>query len=225
MDDLFFVSIQEDVVFPDGENVEELLSISLDPQVIIEPRKEGTTLTGTIEVTGEYLIDTEEEENIRQFFRHIPVHAFIPPHRQAASDSDIQIHSFDYDVQKPGRLMLTAELAVALVGYQETPVVPQANFNDELPVMEEAALETKSYDEHDKHVVIEEEGLEALSDESPVVEEEASVLVQKGNTEESSIFSWLGERSDQQAQWRFSIEKSGDVELISTQGEAQPPEE
>ncbi|OLN23498.1 hypothetical protein BTO30_05940 [Domibacillus antri] len=211
MEDLFLVSIREDVVFPDGEEVEELLSISLDPQVVIEPKMEGTSLTGTIEITGEYSIAEEEEENIRQFFRHIPVQAFIPPNRQTAEDTDIQIHSFDYDVQKPGRLMLAAELAVALVDQEEMTDEFAQDSHIELPVMEmeeeEEVVETN------------------LHEDSPVMEEEASVQVQKGNADAPSIFSWLEEQSEKQAQWRFSIEKSGDVELISTQGEAQPQEE
>lgn len=204
MDELFFVSIEEGVVFPDGENVEELLSISLDPQVTMDPNDRGTALTGTIEVTGEYYIATEEEENIRQFFRHIPVHAFIPPDRQLADDADIQIHSFDYDVQKPDRLVLTAELAVAV------------SFKEEETVFE---FDSHVNEEHEDHVE------EASVEEHVDIVEEASVQVQKGHTDEPSIFSWLEEQSEHQAQWRFSIEPSGDVALISTQGEAPPQEE
>jgi hypothetical protein len=205
MEELFFISIQEGVVFPDGEEVEELLSISLDPQVTMESKEEGTALTGTIEVTGEYSIVTEEEENNRQFFRHIPVHAFIPPDRQTVADTDIQIHSFDYDVQKPGRLMLTAELAVAvaLVEREETVFEFDSNSNEGHDHIVEAA----SVEEHD-HIV-----------------EAASVQVQKGHSEEPSIFSWLEERSEHRAEWRFSIETSGDVALISTQDEEPTQEE
>ncbi|OKL38258.1 hypothetical protein [Domibacillus mangrovi] len=204
MDELFFVSIEEGVVFPDGENVEELLSISLDPQVTMDSNERGTALTGTIEVTGEYCIATEEEENIRQFFRHIPVHAFIPPDRQLADDTEIQIHSFDYDVQKPDRLVLTAELAVAV------------SLKEEETVFE---FDSHANEEHEDHVE------EASVEEPASIVEEASVQVQKGHTEEPSIFSWLEERSEHQAEWRFSIEPSGDVALISTQDEVPPQEE
>lgn len=207
MDELFFVSIEEGVVFPDGENVEELLSISLDPQVTMDSKEEGTVLNGTIEVTGEYCVITEEEENIRQFFRHIPIHAFIPPDRRIADDTDIQIHSFDYDVQKPDRLVLTAELAVA-VSLKEDETVFEFDSN--------------SNEEHEESVEVEEASVEEHEDS---VDESASVQVQKGHTEEPSIFSWLEERSEHQAEWRFAIEPSGEVALISTQDEVQPQEE
>ncbi|MGG3450839.1 hypothetical protein [Domibacillus aminovorans] len=217
MDELFFVSIEEGVVFPDGESVEELLSISLDPQLTMDSKDEGTVLTGTIEVTGEYCIVTEEEENIRQFFRHIPVHAFIPPDRRIADDTDIQIHSFDYDVQKPDRLVLAAELAVVVsLKEEETVFEFDSNSNEE----HEDSVEEASVEEHVE--IVEEASVEEHEDS---VEEAASVQVQKGHTEEPSIFSWLEERSEHQAEWRFSIEPSGDVALISTQDEAPPQEE
>lgn len=219
MEELFLVSIQEDVIFPEGEEVDELMSISLDPQV----EQLESALNGSIEVTGEYSIVTDEEDNIRQFFRHIPVQVFLPSHQHLTEDSDIQIHSFDYDVEKPGRLSLTAELAFAV----STTQLKEVDEADELDAVDTVVYEQQdSYEEETVELELDEtESEEEQEEEQEDNEEEAAVQVQKRTEEEeASIFGWLDERPQNQAQWRFSI-TSGNVELISTQDGEQPPKE
>lgn len=215
MEELFFISLQEDVVFPEGEEVDELLSISLDPQITIA----DSVIQGSIEVTGDYRIYTEpglEEESVRQFFRHIPVQAVLPSNQQASSESDIQIHTFDYTVQKPDHLLLEAELAIA--------VSAAAADEEEIDPLEVVA---HIEEEHGEDVEEEaaDEGLEEQEEIEETEElEEAAVQVQKRTEDDPSIFSWLEERPAQQAKWRFQV-SSGNVELISTQDEEQPQEE
>lgn len=215
MEELFFISLQEDVVFPEGEEVDELLSISLDPQITIA----DSVIQGSIEVTGDYRIYTEpglEEESVRQFFRHIPVQAVLPSNQQASSESDIQIHTFDYTVQKPDHLLLEAELAIA--------VSAAAADEEEIDPLEVVA----HIEEEDSEDVEEEAADEGLEEQEEIEEteelEEAAVQVQKRTEDDPSIFSWLEERPAQQAKWRFQV-SSGNVELISTQDEEQPQEE
>lgn len=215
MEELFFISLQEDVVFPEGEEVDELLSISLDPQITIA----DSVIQGSIEVTGDYRIYTEpglEEESVRQFFRHIPVQAVLPSNQQASSESDIQIHTFDYTVQKPDHLLLEAELAIA--------VSAAAADEEEIDPLEVVA----HIEEENSEDVEEEAADEGLEEQEEIEEteelEEAAVQVQKRTEDDPSIFSWLEERPAQQAKWRFQV-SSGNVELISTQDEEQPQEE
>lgn len=215
MEELFFISLQEDVVFPEGEEVDELLSISLDPQITIA----DSVIQGSIEVTGDYRIYTEpglEEESVRQFFRHIPVQAVLPSNQQASSESDIQIHTFDYTVQKPDHLLLEAELAIA--------VSAAATDEEEIDPLEVVA----HIEEEDSEDVEEKAADEGLEEQEEIEEteelEEAAVQVQKRTEDDPSIFSWLEERPAQQAKWRFQV-SSGNVELISTQDEEQPQEE
>lgn len=215
MEELFFISLQEDVVFPEGEEVDELLSISLDPQITIA----DSVIQGSIEVTGDYRIYTEsglEEESVRQFFRHIPVQAVLPSNQQASNESDIQIHTFDYTVQKPDHLLLEAELAIA--------VSAAAADEEEIDPLEVVA----HIEEENSEDVEEEAADEGLEEQEEIEEteelEEAAVQVQKRTEDDPSIFSWLEERPAQQAKWRFQV-SSGNVELISTQDEEQPQEE
>lgn len=215
MEELFFVSIQEDVVFPEGEEVDELLSISLDPHITIK----DSVIQGSIEVTGEYLVNSMsgiEEDSVRQFFRHIPVQGVLPPDQQATAEEEIQIHTFDYKIEKPDRLTLEAELAVAVSAiateYKEMAVMAAAEEinNEETEEMIHAEIEENSSETEE----------EIINEET----EEAAVQVQKRMEDDSSIFSWLEERPVQQAKWRFQV-SSGNVELIATQDEEQPQEE
>ncbi|MET1031754.1 hypothetical protein [Domibacillus tundrae] len=215
MEELFFVSIQEDVVFPEGEEVDELLSISLDPQVTIK----DSVIQGSIEITGEYRINSIsgiEEDSARQFFRHIPVQGVLPPDQRAAAAADIQIHTFDYKIEKPDRLILEAELAVAVSAI--------AIEHNEVAVM--TATEEIDNETEEKIILGEIEENSSETEEETVDDEteEAAVQVQKRTEDDSSIFSWLEERPGQKAKWRFQV-SSGNVELIATQDEELPQEE
>ncbi|WP_050181201.1 hypothetical protein [Domibacillus robiginosus] len=223
MEELFFVALQEDVVFPEGEEVDELLSISLDPQVVIQ----GASVQGSIEVTGEYRINDHfgmEEDSVRQFFRHIPVQAILPPDQRAADGADIEIHTFDYTVKKPDRLILEAELAIAVsavrkVEEEQEPIVAaayeyetEASFENDLEELEDSETEESIQAEEDQEA------------DQTAETEDAAVQVQKRAEDDASIFSWLEERPVQQTKWRFQV-SSGNVELIATQDEEQPPGE
>jgi len=222
MEELFFVALQEDVVFPEGEEVDELLSISLDPQVVIQ----GASVQGSIEVTGEYRIHDYfglEEDSIRQFFRHIPVQAVLPPDQRAAEGADIEIHTFDYTVEKPDRLILEAELAIAVstvrkIEEEPAPIVaaayeyePEGSLENDAEELEESEAEESAEAEEEQET-------------AEMESEDAAVQVQKRAEDDASVFSWLEERPAQKAKWRFQV-SSGNVELITTQDEEQPQEE
>lgn len=232
MEELFFVALQEDVVFPEGEEVDELLSISLDPQVTIH----GASVQGSIEITGEYRIYDPfgtEEDSVRQFFRHIPVQAILPSDQRVADGADIEIHNFDYTVEKPDRLILEAELAIAVSAVrpdtEEQDILAAASPYEAYEYEAEAALENRAEEIEDveaEEVVKAEEVVEAEEEQEAAEVEtgEAAVQVQKRAQDDTSIFSWLEERPVQRTKWRFQV-SSGNVELIATQDEEQPPEE
>ena len=226
MEELFFVALQEDVVFPEGEEVEELLSISLDPQVAIH----GPSVHGSIEVTGEYRIHDPfgtEEDSVRQFFRHIPVQAILPSDQRVADGADIEIHNFDYTVEKPDRLILEAELAIAVSTVkqetEEQDILAASSAYEAYEYEAEAVLENET--EEIETIAAEEavESEEAIEAEEEQETEEAAVQVQKRADDDTSIFSWLEERPVQKTKWRFQV-SSGNVELIATQDEEQPQE-
>ena len=58
-------SVEESVWFQKGQEVSELISISLDPDIVIQEHDQYVSIRGALQLTGEYRIDennAEEEE-------------------------------------------------------------------------------------------------------------------------------------------------------------------
>lgn len=138
-------SLEESLWFRKGQEVEELVSISLDPDITIQENDQYVTIRGSLELTGEYKSIHEafqdEEENIStqkyvqtvevrdegicDFSHRFPVDITIPNNRiQSIYDIDVMVESFDYTLPERSCLKLSAELTISgLYGEQQT--IPQ----------------------------------------------------------------------------------------------------
>lgn len=179
-------SLEESVWFQKGQEVEELVSISLDPNITIQENEQYVSIRGTLELSGEYKrYQTEEteaeesvsaprfihsveerEEGICEFLHHFPVDISIPNNRiQSVYDIDVDVESFDYLFPERSCMKLTADLKISgLYGDQQyVPVSEDSEFemNDfernEGPQVSEEAEQTE-YAE----VILEEEHEENL---------------------------------------------------------------
>jgi len=135
-------SLEESVWFQRGQEVAELISISLDPDITIQENDQYVTIKGSLELTGEYKcpeqdeeeigssplngrqvhsIQEREEEGILEFRHQFPVDITIPQNRiQSIYEIDITVESFDYDFPERNSMKLTAELAITgLYGEQQ----------------------------------------------------------------------------------------------------------
>lgn len=136
-------SLEESVWFQRGQEVAELISISLDPDITIQENDQYVTIKGSLELTGEYkcpeqveegevapkfagrqihsVNEREEEEGILEFLHQFPVDITIPQNRiESIYDIDIQVESFDYDFPEKNSMKLTADLAITgLYGEQQ----------------------------------------------------------------------------------------------------------
>ncbi len=134
-------TLEESVWFQRGQEVGELLSISLDPDITIQENDQYVTIKGSLMLTGEYQCDpfkgetgdsppgpvrtiqsvTESQTGSLEFFHRFPVDISIPKNRIASIyDIDIKVDSFDYDFPEGGSLKLSAELAITgLYGDQQ----------------------------------------------------------------------------------------------------------
>ncbi|MBY0099105.1 stage VI sporulation protein D [Mesobacillus maritimus] len=136
-------SLEESVWFQRGQEVAELISISLDPDITIQENDQYVTIKGSLELTGEYkcpeqveegeeapkfagrqvhsVNEREEEEGVLEFLHQFPVDITIPQNRiESIYDIDIQVESFDYDFPERNSMKLTAELAITgLYGEQQ----------------------------------------------------------------------------------------------------------
>ncbi|WP_456273857.1 stage VI sporulation protein D [Bacillus sp. AK031] len=131
-------SLEEAVWFKKGQEVEELLSISLDPHITIQEQEQYVLIRGTLDLTGEYLpsntAEEDEPDNWYDFqhngkyvqrvdhrekgeceFSHsFPVDVTIPKNRIANLDEiDVYVDSFDYVVPENACLKLNADLTIS----------------------------------------------------------------------------------------------------------------
>ncbi|WP_421380244.1 stage VI sporulation protein D [Bacillus salacetis] len=131
-------SLEEAVWFKKGQEVEELLSISLDPHITIQEQEQYVLIRGTLDLTGEYLptSSNEEEEPDNwydlqhngkyvhrvdyrekgecEFTHSFPVDVTIPKNRIANLDEiDVYVDSFDYVVPENACLKLNADLTIS----------------------------------------------------------------------------------------------------------------
>ncbi|WP_174729800.1 stage VI sporulation protein D [Mesobacillus harenae] len=134
-------SLEESVWFQKGQEVAELVSISLDPNITVQENDQYVAIRGSLELTGEYtrqvISATEEQDSYTsakfvhsimeredggaEFLHQFPVDITIPNNRIASiNDIDITVESFDYLLPERGCLRLTADLAITgLYGEQQ----------------------------------------------------------------------------------------------------------
>lgn len=127
-------SLEESLWFRKGQEVTELVSISLDPDITIQENDQYVTIRGSLELTGEYRNDEEsaveeeenvpnqkyvervdpQEEGICEFSHRFPVDITIPNNRiQSIYDIDVIVESFDYSIPERSCLKLSAELTIS----------------------------------------------------------------------------------------------------------------
>ncbi|WP_066311550.1 stage VI sporulation protein D [Bacillus sp. FJAT-29814] len=127
-------SVEESLWFRKGQEVEELISISLDPDITIQENDQYVTIRGSLDLTGEYksLQDdqdyqgegvasqkfvervAEREEGTCEFSHRFPVDITIPNNRiQSVYDIDVLVESFDYSLPERSCLKLSAELTIS----------------------------------------------------------------------------------------------------------------
>lgn len=139
-------SLEESVWFQKGQEVDDLLSISLDPNITIQENDQYITIQGSLELTGEYNrtqnIQSEEEEvfkapklvhsvlereeGVYEFLHHFPIDITIPFSRvQSVDDIEVEIETFDYVFPERSCLNLTAELSIAGLTTEEQDSVEE----------------------------------------------------------------------------------------------------
>lgn len=127
-------SLEESLWFRKGQEVAELVSISLDPDITIQENDQYVTIRGSLELTGEYRSEEDsaenedenapnqkyvervdpQEEGICEFSHRFPVDITIPNNRiQSIYDIDVIVESFDYAFPERSCLKLTAELTIS----------------------------------------------------------------------------------------------------------------
>ncbi|WHX99500.1 stage VI sporulation protein D [Neobacillus sp. DY30] len=160
-------SLEESLWFRKGQEVTELVSISLDPDITIQENDQYVTIRGSLELTGEYRNDEEstveeeeyvpnqkyvervdpQEEGICEFSHRFPVDITIPNNRiQSIYDIDVIVESFDYSIPERSCLKLSAELTISGL-YDSTQQEDEAVEEEQFEVLHRYQVEVPREEE------------------------------------------------------------------------------
>ncbi|MFO3787153.1 stage VI sporulation protein D, partial [Bacillus mojavensis] len=124
-------SVEETICFQKGQEVSELLSISLDPDIRVQEVNDYVSIRGSLELTGEYNIDqsknAEEFYTDKRFVEEVrtredgtaelthcfPVDITIPKNKVShLHEVFVFIDAFDYQLTDSRILTIQADLAI-----------------------------------------------------------------------------------------------------------------
>ncbi|MFS1517731.1 stage VI sporulation protein D [Bacillus sp. SCS-151] len=163
-------SIEESVWFQKGQEVSELLSISLDPDIMIEEHDQYITIRGSLQLSGEYRIDENAvHEDVREFpgrvvntiitredgvseLKHVfPVDITIPKTRiDRMDDVYISINSFDYEIPQTRCLEVFADLSISgIYDHHQSEVIREGEYYEEIIEHEEGKEGTERVEVND----------------------------------------------------------------------------
>ncbi|OYN65551.1 LysM peptidoglycan-binding domain-containing protein [Bacillus safensis] len=138
-------SVEESIYFKSGQEVSELLSISLDPDILVQEVNDYVSIRGSLELTGEYNINQEEllgelssfpsyreadevkvrEDGTAELLHQFPVDITIPKNKIShLNDVFVFIDAFDYQLTENRLLTIQADLAIEGLLDEETPPAP-----------------------------------------------------------------------------------------------------
>jgi stage VI sporulation protein D len=162
-------SLEESLWFRKGQEVAELVSISLDPDITIQENDQYVTIRGSLELTGEYRNDAEstveeeenvpiqkyvervdpQEEGICEFSHRFPVDITIPNNRiQSIYDIDVIVESFDYSIPERSCLKLSAELTIS--GLYDSTQQEEVEEREEYEVLHRYQVEVPRAEEQEE---------------------------------------------------------------------------
>ncbi|WNS74479.1 stage VI sporulation protein D [Bacillus sp. DTU_2020_1000418_1_SI_GHA_SEK_038] len=157
-------SLEESVWFQKGQEVSELISISLDPDILIQENDQYVTIQGALELSGEFKrhetaeieyedsftapkfiqVVEERDEGVCEFTHFFPVDITIPRNRiESVHDIDVLVESFDYVFPERSCMKLTANLTISGLYGEQQHAPPRTETEDQEPAyhIEEATPE------------------------------------------------------------------------------------
>ncbi|MBP3949669.1 stage VI sporulation protein D [Bacillus suaedae] len=152
-------SIEESVWLNKGQEVEEIVGMSLEPEIVIEEKDLHVYIRGGLRLLGEYRsakvddsVDvghsleqqvsfrsagdvTVSPNGIGEIKHFFPIDVTIPSSRiQNLDDVYVQVESFDYDLPEKSCIQLTADIGISGMTYQqEEEVKPRVDLEEAVP--------------------------------------------------------------------------------------------
>lgn len=149
-EDKITFEVQESLFFESGQEIAEMVSISLDPDIVVQAYKDDIQIRGIILLQGEYKkeIDsymeqsyTEEDAAIRyiekvmdgdneetaMFSHRFPVEISVPPYRvQQLEQISVSVDAFDYELPSSNKLHVYASLHIHGINPEPSTLTKQA---------------------------------------------------------------------------------------------------
>jgi stage VI sporulation protein D len=199
-------SLEESLWFRKGQEVEELVSISLDPDITIQENDQYVTIRGSLELTGEYKSyeptnENEDEEVTSQkfvervdareggnceFSHRFPVDITIPNNRiQSIYDIDVLVESFDYSIPERSCLKLAAELTISgLYGIEQQQKQQQQPQEEVVELELIPRSEIEFFEEDDEEIEVELASVQSSYQDNFLFEAEARKLQEEDESVE-----------------------------------------
>lgn len=197
-EDIFSFELNESLYFNTGQEILEMINISLEPEISIQPFNDYISIRGVIELQGEYL-KTEEEINDedslslddyhfrryieriedvtddRSLFSHrFPVEISVPTYRVEDIDNvSVSIETFDYEIPSVNELKLKSSIAIYGITKDNNKEDNQLEAIQERNIFEFDIKETedKSLETMDEDLIKTEQSTPLIEDAQEITEE------------------------------------------------------
>ncbi|MCP3030480.1 stage VI sporulation protein D [Halobacillus sp. A1] len=237
----FTFYLDESLWFKEGQGVNELLGISLDPDVSITDLGEEVRLHGFVVLSGEYIPNpdiepyrnqdaipvgrvlevADAEDGVAEFSHSFPVEITVAKDRVDDLDEVvINIESFDYELPEPANLSLHAQISMMGIKQEQT-AAPEKDGHEMITIgpVRYTEEETLTVDEVDLKKDFEEEPLPV--DEVSLYEntEEDSLMNERYETYEESSRK---EKTQSLSEFFYTNEKEiEETELVEDEGDSE----
>lgn len=177
--DYFSFELEEVLFFDKGQEVSEMLSVSLDPEISTQLLDDFVSIRGVIKLAGDYQKQErtndieeqpldfhdhhsrrylesiiEQDEGHSAFLHHFPVEISIPSYRiNDMNDITVEIDSFDYELTSESQMKIKSKIHINGISQHANPDREPISADDEKDIIEDSfEFELKSEELSNKAV-------------------------------------------------------------------------
>lgn len=162
----FIFDVNESLLFEKGQEIEEMLSVSLEPDIVVQAYDDYIQIRGVIVLEGEYIkiIDDqhdtgdayhpsiryverviEQDERVNYFSHRFPVEISVPLYRVKDVRAIMaKIDSFDYEIVMSNKMNIEASLHIYGIDQAASPFATRERSDKLDRELAEAEVEKKS---------------------------------------------------------------------------------
>lgn len=232
-------SIEESVWLNKGQQVDEIVSLSLDPEITVQEHGDYVLIRGGLKLTGEYRSNgnsiasegdkeslssqvafrsieevTLNEDGTGEIRHHFPIDVTIPQERiKSLDDIYVIVDSFDYDIPERGCIQLTADVSITGMSTQKVNKEADRFKTDE---GEERTFHFEAYNE--EHTEEDETVVQfpTIEDSNQFEVEEKEKQEEEERSEEVEVELEISEEVAEEVE---EVDDANEVELVSDEVE------